>query len=75
MGIYEIGQKADNILLYSQSIDMQKVSLLGKYMRGRIMVSAGIKPYISVKVLPKQSPVDAINDALTVMKKQNEGEK
>ena len=48
-------------------------------MRGRVMVSAGIKPYISIKVLPKQSPVDAINDALTVMKKdiekQTEGEK
>jgi transcription-repair coupling factor (superfamily II helicase) len=45
-------------------------------MRGRIMVSAGVKPYISVKVLPKQSPVDAINDALTVMKKdlENKGE-
>jgi transcription-repair coupling factor (superfamily II helicase) len=41
-------------------------------MRGRIMVSAGVKPYISVKVLPKQSPVDAINDALIVMKKDLE---
>ena len=79
LGIYEISQKVDNVLLYSQAIDMQKVSLLGKYMRSRIMVSAGVKPYISVKILPKQSPVDAINEALTVMKKtendeENKGE-
>ena len=74
LGIYEIGQKGDNVLLYTQMIDMKKVGLLGKYMRGRIMVSAGVKPYISVKVLPKQSPVEAINQALTVMKKENESE-
>ncbi len=78
LGIYEIGQKGDMILLYSSNIDMKKVGILSKFMRGRIMVSAGNKPYISVKLLPKMSPIEAINQTLTLMLKaeetQNESE-
>ncbi len=67
LGIYEIGQKADSILLYSQLIDMRAVGLLGKYMRGRVMVSAGNKPYIAIKKLQKQEPTEAIEEAFAVM--------
>ena len=69
LGIYEIGQKSDSLLLYSQLIDMKAVALLGKMLRGRIMVSAGNKPYIAVKKLPKQTPIDAIEEAFAVMLK------
>ncbi len=72
LGIYEIGQKADSLLLYQQIIDMNAVAVLGKFMRGRIMVSAGNKPYIAVKKLLKQTPLDAITEALTLMKKEKE---
>lgn len=67
LGVYEIGQKVDSILLYSQLIDMKAVGLLGKYMRGRVMVSAGNKPYIAIKKLQKQEPTDAIEQAFAVM--------
>lgn len=67
LGVYEIGQKADSILLYSQLIDMRAVGLLGKYMRGRVMVSAGNKPYIAIKKLQKQEPTEAIEEAFAVM--------
>ncbi len=66
-GIYEIGQKADALLLYSQLVDMRAVAVLGKYMRGRIMVSAGAKPYISVKKLPSQSSVDALTETFGIL--------
>ncbi len=69
LGIYEIGQKDECILLYSHKIDMTAVGYLSKFMRGRIMVSAGNKPYIAVKLLPKQSPIEAINQALAIMQK------
>lgn len=48
-GIYEISQRGNCLLLYSNAIDMQKVSRLAALLRGRILVSAGAKPYISVK--------------------------
>ncbi len=68
LGIFEIGQKGHNILLYQRDIDMGMVSALGRALRGRILVSAGAKPYISVKKLQNQSPLDVINEALNIMK-------
>ncbi len=40
-GIYEISQRGNCLLLYSNAIDMQKVSRLAALLRGRILVSAG----------------------------------
>ena len=73
-GVYEIGQKGNSILLYTSDIDMRTVSALGQLMRGRILVSAGNKPYISVKKLDRESPLTTIKTALTVMKGCKEAE-
>lgn len=66
-GIYEIGQKGDCVLLYSENINMKKVSVLGKEMKGRILVGAGKKPYISVKSSEDMPPVEALAKALSIM--------
>lgn len=66
-GIYEIGQKGDCVLLYSENIDMKKVSVLGKEMKSRILVGAGKKPYISVKSSEDMPPVEALAKALSIM--------
>lgn len=66
-GIYEIGQKGDCVLLYSENVDMKKVSVLGKEMKGRILVGAGKKPYISVKSSEDLPPVEALAKALSIM--------
>lgn len=66
-GIYEIGQKGNCVLLYSENIDMKKVSVLGKEMKGRILVGAGKKPYISVKSSEDLPPVEALAKALSIM--------
>lgn len=66
-GIYEIGQKGDCVLLYSENIDMKKVAVLGKEMKGRILVGAGKKPYISVKSSEELPPVEALAKALSIM--------
>ena len=42
--IYEISQRGNCLLLYSNAIDMQKVSRLAALLRGRILVSAGQSP-------------------------------
>ncbi len=68
LGVYEIGQKGAAILLYSREINVSAIAALGKAMRGRILVSNGAKPYISVKKLLNQTPLDTINEAFTVMK-------
>ena len=66
-GITEINQKGDSILMYITKVDMQKVSQLAQLMRGRIFLSAGDKPYLSVKLLKEQQPVDVLREVLKRM--------
>lgn len=72
-GIYEISQRGNCLLLYSNAIDMQKVSRLAALLRGRILVSAGAKPYISVKMGAGQSPVDTLQEALRIYSLERRG--
>lgn len=65
-GVYEVSQRGNCLLLYSNAIDMQKVSRLATLLRGRILVSAGAKPYISVKMAAGQTPVDTLEEALRI---------
>lgn len=64
LGIREISQRGDVIMLFTDKIDFKAVSVLVSKLRGRVMVSAGQKPYISVKLKTDQSPVDAIRETL-----------
>ncbi len=68
MGIYEIGQNNNSLLLYVDKIDMARLAVLIKGMRGRILISTGPKPYITVKKTAGQSPLDAIEEALNLLK-------
>ena len=74
LGIYEIGQNNNSLLLYVEKIDMSKVAVLVKAMRGRILVSTGPKPYITVKKAMGQSPLEAIEEALNLLKEHNKSE-
>jgi len=67
LGIYEIGQRGENLLLYSNEIDMKGVSRLSQLMRGRVLVSAGSKPYISIKVPIAQQNVAVLKESLMIL--------
>ncbi|MBR1811159.1 MAG: transcription-repair coupling factor [Clostridia bacterium] len=67
-GVYEISQRSDNLLLFVKQIDMQVITRLASAMKGRIMVSAADKPYITVKKLQKQSPLGCLNEVFTVLR-------
>lgn len=72
LGIYEIGQRDDNLLLYTKNIDMRAISRLAHIMRGRVTVNASSKPYISVKIANGDDPTKTLSDALTILKRNNE---
>ncbi len=67
MGIREISQRGDAVLLYPEVMDMQRAGALAVKLRGRVMVSAGAKPYITVKIPPGSEPLDTIREALAAM--------
>ena len=67
--IYEIKQNGNNLLLYSDNIDAAQVATLAKAMRGRILVSAAAKPYISVKIANGEQPLDTLRLVMKLMDK------
>ncbi len=74
LGIYEIGQNNNSLLLYVEKIDMSRIAPLVKGMRGRILVSTGPKPYITVKKATGQSPLETLKEALNLLKSAQESE-
>ncbi|NLL63098.1 MAG: transcription-repair coupling factor [Ruminococcaceae bacterium] len=67
IGIYEIAQRMDNLLFYWNDIDMKAVVSLNEAMKGQIRVSAGTKPYISVKVKKQSETIKILKDTLMIL--------
>lgn len=74
LGIKEISQRENVVMLFCDKIDLRAVSGLVAVLKNRVMVSAGQKPYISVKLKDGQTPVGAIREALGVLKSEKQAE-
>ena len=68
-GVYEIGRTGNSVKLFIENLQMEKISMLAKYMPGRITVSAAGKPHIAVKVNPGEDQLAVIRKALDIMAK------
>ena len=67
LGIREIKQQGDALLLFRDGFDMKRIAELISAMRGRVMVNAGTKPYVSVKVPAGKEPLGVLEEALRVL--------
>jgi len=63
-GFVEITQRTDTLYFYMKELDMEQASKIAAALKRRAMVSAGAKPYIAVKMLPNQPPLDAMREVL-----------
>ena len=61
LGIYEITQNRDTLILYSDKLDLATLKPLLKDMGRRLLVNASGKPYLSVRILPGEKPLDVMN--------------
>ncbi len=64
MGFAEISQRGDSLLLYPQQLNMETAAMLATRLRGRVLVSAGEKPYITVRFAKNQTPIDAMKEVM-----------
>ncbi len=62
MGIYEIKQNENNLLLYIDSIKRDEVGILIRKLKGQALLSATQKPYISVRYQSKVEPLSALKE-------------
>lgn len=67
IGIYEVKQRDDYIMLYKDPMDMQVLEPLIKALKGRVKLSAGNKPYVSIKVTGKETPLETLKLVLDIL--------
>jgi len=67
LGIREISQKEDRIVFYPETLNLEAAASAASAMRGRVLLSAGEKPYLTVKVPDRTDPVDTIRETLSHM--------
>ena len=66
-GIYEIGQKRDALILYSDTLNAQRIRLAVAALPGRITVNSSAKPYLAVRVAPGEKPLDILKQVLNAL--------
>ena len=72
LGITEVKQQNDHLLLYKSKIDMAQMARLTGAMKGRVLLSAGSRPYISVKIPSALEPLAVLEETLKLMQEPAE---
>ncbi len=67
LGVREVRQTAGKVLLYVKQIDKNAIGRLVSNMKGRVLVSAGAKPYITVFMQKEKKVLDELKEILAVM--------
>ena len=66
-GIYEIGQRENSLLLYCSQVTPEMIGQLSKPLKGRILVSAAAKPYISIRLNSKDKALEVLKFAMKLL--------
>ena len=66
LGIYEVTQRGEQILLYFDTLDLNRITLLSQSMPRRVKVGSGKKAYLSVR-LAGERPEKVLEDALKAL--------
>ena len=66
-GIYEIAQKRDALILYSDTLNARRVKLAVSALPGRITVNSSAKPYLAVRVAPGEKPLELLKQVLSAL--------
>ena len=64
IGIYEVKQQQETLLLYQRKLNMEVGSRMSSALKGRVMISAGAKPYFAVRIPKNLTSLDVLREAL-----------
>ncbi len=67
LNITEITQRNGSLLFYSNELDIKIAAILDAFMKGRVTLSAGKKPYVAVKLSVNESNVETLKETLKIM--------
>ena len=69
LGIKEISQKGDTVLLYPEVMNADTAKRLVTELKRRVLVNAGTTPYFAVKTEKGEQPIDTLKAALGGLEK------
>lgn len=72
LNITDVVQRNGSLLFYSSEVDIKTVAILNAFMKGRVTLSAGKRPYIAVKLTPEESNLETLSETLKLMKQAKE---
>lgn len=72
LNITDVVQRNGSLLFYSPEVDIKTVAILNAFMKGRVTLSAGKRPYIAVKLTPEESNLETLSETLKLMKQAKE---
>jgi transcription-repair coupling factor (superfamily II helicase) len=67
IGINEINQRNGSVLFYVESPDMNQIKALSECFKGRVIFNSLARPYIGVKLAPRQTPENLIRSVIKIM--------
>ena len=70
-GFYEIRQQVNSLLFYPLALEEATVKLLMKTFGNRVTMTAGAKPYITVKIKPGTAAVDTLQEVSAALSGEN----
>ncbi len=72
LGIYEVKQQTDTLLLYQKTLNMEVGARMTVALKGRVLISAGAKPYFAVKIVKGLTALDTLREALEAALEESE---
>lgn len=67
LNITEVTERNGSLLFYSAEVDIRTVAILNAFMRGRVTLSAGKRPYIAVRLDTAESNIETLSETLKIM--------
>ena len=67
LGIYEIGQRQDALLMYTDTLGRRDLSPLTRALPGRISLSRTAKPYLAVRLKPGEKPIEIMRKVFDLL--------
>ena len=72
LGVTDIIQRNGSLLFYNSDVDIKTVAILNAFMKGRVTLSAGKRPYIAVKLSNDEANIETMRETLKIMKQAKE---
>ncbi len=72
LGIYEVTQKKDTIVLYSDNLTKENIRPLLRAGKLKALFNAAPKPYLAVDIIGNQRPLDVLKETVDIIKEMQE---